>query len=213
MAEIINEIKRLKHLRFDSEVASLLNYNRVKLTNMKIRNTIPFADLLSFCKREKINFEWLLAGEAPEGDSTLSDGILSSEFVLVPKMEGAINAGQGVIPELHVEFRVAFRRDWISRKGDPRQMSLIRVTGDSMTPTLLAGDVVLVDHRRNFVDPQGGIYAININDAIMIKRIQVQFATGRLRIISDNPHYETFEVEQERIRINGRVIWFARELE
>jgi phage repressor protein C with HTH and peptisase S24 domain len=71
-----------------------------------------------------------------------------------------------------VDIKIAFRRDWIKKKGSPGNMSLIKVSGDSMQSTLLSGDIVLVDHGHNYIDPQGGIYAIAVDGEIMIKRVQ-----------------------------------------
>jgi len=110
-------------------------------------------------------------------------------------------------------MKVAFRRDWISRKGDPSRMSIIRVKGDSMKPTLLNGDLILVDHGLDYVEAPGGIYAIYINDVIVAKRIQVLYDTGKVRIISDNTQWEPMDVAEDQIRVNGKVIWFARELD
>ncbi len=56
-----------------------------------------------------------------------------------------------------VEMQIAFRRDWIHQKGCPQKMSLIRVIGVSMKPTLESGGIVLIDHGRDYVDPHGGI--------------------------------------------------------
>jgi len=140
-------------------------------------------------------------------------GARVEEFVYVPVVSGRISAGGGLIPDTSIELRLAFRRDWIQRHGDPRNMSLIRVSGDSMEPTLYSGDIVLVDHNRNYIDPQGGIYAIAMDDIIMIKRLQMIYPSKKIRVISDNPKYETFEIDPENIIINGKVIWFAREIE
>jgi phage repressor protein C with HTH and peptisase S24 domain len=92
-------------------------------------------------------------------------------------------------------------------------MSLIRVSGDSMEPTLLSGDLVLVDHGRQHIDPQGGIYAISMDHEIMIKRIQILYYKKVLKIISDNNKYEPFEAAADQVNINGKVIWYGRELE
>ena len=92
-------------------------------------------------------------------------------------------------------------------------MSMIRVRGDSMEPTLQSGDLALVDHGRNYVDPQGGIYAIAIDHTIMIKRLQVLHPSKTIRVISDNGRYEPIETDLDRLRINGKVIWFGREIE
>ncbi len=47
----------------------------------------------------------------------------------------------------------------------------------------------------------------------MIKRIQPLFHEKKLKIISDNQRYETIEVDPEHVRINGRAIWYGREIE
>lgn len=133
-------------------------------------------------------------------------------FVLIPQVVGSISAGCGLTPDDNVEMRVAFRRDWIARKGRSQNMSLIKVRGDSMEPTLLDGDLVLVDHGRASIASQGGIYAIAIDDEIMIKRVQPVFP-DKLLVISDNKQYPTQEIATENVRVNGKVIWFARDLE
>ncbi len=64
-----------------------------------------------------------------------------------------------------------------------------------------------------YVDPQGGIYAIAMDNIIMIKRLQAIYPAKKIRIISDSPKYEPLEAEPEQVIINGKVIWFGREIE
>ncbi|MBU4370975.1 MAG: S24 family peptidase [Proteobacteria bacterium] len=71
----------------------------------------------------------------------------------------------------------------------------------------------MVDHSRTSVTPQGGIYAISINHEIMIKRIQVLFPQNKLRILCDNSHYDPIEADPDQVKINGKVIWFGRDME
>jgi phage repressor protein C with HTH and peptisase S24 domain len=47
----------------------------------------------------------------------------------------------------------------------------------------------------------------------MIRRVQISYPSGELRIISDNPKYEASEVEADKVGIFGKVIWYSRELE
>lgn len=138
---------------------------------------------------------------------------LQNEFVIIPQISGRISAGGGLVPVDNVEMRIAFRKDWIQSKGSPQNMSLIHVSGDSMEPTLESGDIVLIDHNRNYVDPNGGIYAVVIQEEIMVKRLQMVYPSNRIRIISDNAKYEPMEVEFELLKINGKVVWFGREVE
>jgi hypothetical protein len=139
--------------------------------------------------------------------------IFTDEFALIPQVAGSISAGSGRVPDDSADFQCAFRRDWIKKKrGNPNNLSLIKVAGDSMEPTLRDGDLVLVDHGRNSIASQGGIYAIAIDDEIMIKRVQPIFP-DKLLVISDNKQYPAQEIATEHIRVNGKVIWYARDLE
>lgn len=135
------------------------------------------------------------------------------DFVYIPQVRGEISAGEGSVPDDVIELKIAFAKDWLKRRGDPKNLSLIRIRGDSMEPTLRSGDLVLVDHNRNYLDPQGGIYAVAMDNLIMIKRVQVLYPTDRVSIISDNPQYESIEIKSAEVRINGKIIWFGRELE
>jgi len=157
-----------------------------------------------------INNQWpMMVRETAEGAEYTRD----PEFIYVPQMGGRISAGGGLVPDNTVEVRLAFRKEWILRKGDPRYMSLIRVSGDSMDPTLQSGDLVLIDHNRNTLDPQGGIYAVAVDDIIMIKRLHADFTSKKIYIISDNERYSAIQVDFDQVKINGKVIWFGRELE
>lgn len=165
-------------------------------------------------------FEWILTGEGPmkKEDRPHRIGLVqpdfpADDFVLIRQVNGKISAGNGVMPDDSIDVQAAFRKDWIKRKGGkPDNMSLIKVAGDSMEPSLLSGDLVLVDHGRNSIAAQGGIYAITIEDEIMIKRVQPAFP-DKLLVISDNKQYPTFEISKDKVRVNGKVIWFAREME
>jgi len=133
------------------------------------------------------------------------------EYVFIPQVAGRISAGGGLEPDNTIELKMAFRKDWVERKGNPNDMSIIRVLGDSMEPTLQSGDLVLINHSRNYIDPQGGIYALAIDGQIMLKRVQLVPSKGHARIISDNPQYETEIVPLSQLVVNGKIIWFGRE--
>lgn len=174
-----------------------------------------------------VNLNWLLTGE---GDMFIKppaqtigetpaeykeNKFIGEDFVLIPMVSGKISAGKGLAPieDAEIVLKLAFRLEWIKRKGDYTKMSLIRVEGDSMEPTLLCGDIVLVDGNRNFIDLHGGIYAIFVNDSIMIKRVQILLKEKALKIISDNPKYEPIILSPEEVHVIGKIIWIGREIE
>lgn len=149
----------------------------------------------------------------PELTSPFPYNGTEKEFVYIPQMAGRISAGGGLVPDDYVEIKLAFRLEWIKRKGNPENMALIKIAGDSMEPTLLSGDLVLIDRSRNYLDPQGGIYAIAVDNVIMIKRLQAEYPARKVKIISDNRHYPDIEADPDKVKITGKVIWFGRELE
>jgi len=190
-----------------------------ELTYITNYGTMAFSDIChrfnksTFETQEWIENQLRQRRELKQLVSVSEEAAPHGDFIYIPMVSGKISAGGGLIPETAVELKLAFKRDWIQKHGDPRNMSLIRVSGDSMEPTLNSGDIVLVDHNRNYIDPQGGIYAIAMDDIIMIKRLQVIYPSKKVRIISDNVKYEPLEAESEQIIINGKVIWFGREIE
>ncbi len=168
-----------------------------------------------------VRMEWLVSGEEPMYSTEVAREAVGGystrvhrDLVFIPMMQGRISAGGGLVPDERPEIALAFRRDWISRKGDPRNMSVIRVKGDSMSPTLQEGDVILVNHNIKSVTPDGGIFAITDGGQISVKRIAVNVAGGMLYIISDNKElYSPYPADPAQVIINGKVIWYGRDLE
>lgn len=58
-----------------------------------------------------------------------------------------------------------------------------------------------------------GVFAISIKHEIMVKRVQILLREGRLCIISDNKQYEPIEAPVDHVSVNGKVIWYGRDLE
>lgn len=191
----------------------------------------PKFEILAFIQnRYKISLDWIVDGHTGQftddrraepfpgagvrcRDSGVDSdiGVLpADEFVFIPQMAGTVSNGE-LAPDRTTEMRIAFRRDWIARKGLAQNMSIIKVQGDSMDPTLMSGDLVLVDHSKD-ATTRGGLFAITIDQEILIKRIQ-PLMDSKLLVISDNAKYTTLEMAAENIHINGKVIWFAREIE
>lgn len=181
------------------------------------RNKPNAENLVKFVDYFGCTYEWLLTGEGQPfslmDKKAMAPDFPPDDFVFIRQVRGKISAGGGLSPDNAVDLMLAFRKDWIKRKGKPENMSLIKVQGDSMEPTLLSGDLVLVDHNKTTIAPQGGIYAISINHEIMIKRVQILFPEGCLRIISDNKQYEPIEAPVDQVRVNGKVMWYGRDLE
>jgi len=132
------------------------------------------------------------------------------EFAKVDRYLVDLSAGPGSNGDNAEKIApMAFRADWMRQQGlEVGKCVVVSVKGDSMTPTLADGDLVLVDRTeqpiRNmqiyaFVDPDGNA---------MVKRFEL--GEDQLIIRSDNPAYPTTVLagpDANRLNRIGRVVW------
>ena len=94
----------------------------------------------------------------------------------------------------------------------PGSLSAWRVRGDSMVPTLVDGDAVLID-CADLAAARDGIYAIRTDFGVLVKRISFHPVTNRLSIMSDNSAYPAIhDCDANVVRIIGRIIWAGRHI-
>lgn len=134
-------------------------------------------------------------------------------MILVPKLAIGASAGAGAsVDGEAVEGEVAFDPKWLRDLGaDPRALSIIRVEGDSMAPTLDDGDDILVDGGDAAARLRDGIYVLRMDDVLMVKRVARAPGQGRISVISDNPHYRSWDdLPMALVQLVGRVVWTGR---
>ena len=171
-------------------------------------------NLSAICEILSLDLDYLaVKGEAGEIHPVAhSESDLPDEFSLVEKRKGAISAGPGLRPDNDVDFRLAFRNDWLEQFGGAQQLFVVRVEGDSMEPTLQESDTVLINKNANAIGAGGGIFAINWHNMVLVKRLQMNPQTDEIIIKSDNQKYDSMVVKPHEIQIEGKVIWYGREL-
>ena len=98
-------------------------------------------------------------------------------------------------------------------QGDPADLRLLKIRGDSMEPVLSDGDAVMINIMDGITSPPG-IFAIFDGVGIMVKRIEVIPDSDPIlaRISTANTQYSAYQRNLNDIRIIGRVIWFSRSL-
>ena len=105
-----------------------------------------------------------------------------------------------------VADHVAFHRDWMRRRAlRAERCSLVEVAGDSMSPELLDGDTVLVDHSRR--EPVAGkVFALQTAEGPVVKRLRR--GAGRWWASSDNDASDqTSRALDAADAIIGCVVW------
>jgi hypothetical protein len=133
---------------------------------------------------------------------------------LVPKLAVGASAGAGALNDLEaLAGKVGFDEKWLRHMGlDPARLSLIRVEGDSMQPTLNDGDDIMVDTAAADRAPKKGIHVLRLDGTLMVKRL-LPGKGGKLSILSDNPAFAPIEdVEAKEVAVVGRVVWVGRKL-
>ena len=94
------------------------------------------------------------------------------ELVPVTRVPVRASAGPGAIPgDETTKPYFAFDPLWLkSLTGSPAsKLSVIRVEGDSMAPTLSAGDDILVDLADAGERLRDGIYVLRVDGALLVK--------------------------------------------
>ena len=94
------------------------------------------------------------------------------------------------------------------------RLVIFETVGDSMAPTIMSGDRVIVDSQHRVPSPDG-IYALRDGFGnIVVKRLHLlrKGAAPRLKIISDNSHHPIEEVGADEVAIVGRVLWVLKRL-
>lgn len=203
-----------------AHVAEMAGVNRSFVYDiLRGRSTRPGLDrLLAVASVLKVEVEWLIHGigdvEGPAPFIENPDGafVTIAQAGVRPSMGG----GSVVLEEQDAPGRAYhFRKSWIKNglKASPSQLRIMKVEGDSMEPTLMNGDTVLVDMTRKSPNPPG-IFVLDDGMGLVAKRLQhvPNSDPPAVRVISDNKHYPEYERTAEEINIIGRIRWFAREI-
>ena len=138
------------------------------------------------------------------------------DSVAIPEYDVSLSAGDGFVVD-----RESTRRYWslprflvVDRLNvSPSQATVQEVIGDSMEPTLSSGDYVLIDlSDRRLGLP--GVFAVWDGDALVCKRLERVPGSepAKVRLKSDNPLHGEYQVDEERVRVIGRVRWVTRRM-
>lgn len=80
-----------------------------------------------------------------------------------------------------------------------------------MEPKFYTGDRILVDTTERTLSRMDGYYWITLWGAHGLKRLR-PVGPQRVQVISENPEHAPIEVDASELTIEGRAIWFGRDL-
>ena len=119
---------------------------------------------------------------------------------------GRVAAGKPTLAVEHVEETLPLPAEWV--KG--REVFLLKVKGDSMSPYILPGDYVIV--RSQPSAENGDVVVTLMGDESTVKRF---FKKGkRIELRPDNEHWETIRIENGsgEVQILGKVTGVFRKV-
>ena len=119
------------------------------------------------------------------------------------------------LPVLNSNEKILFSKDFIKRNLNIKKyddLVLMNVDEDNMQGTFNKNDIALIVKFKDNISPkkyEDGIYALNINEKISIRRLQFLKLPKRtlVTIISDNKNYSDQNVALEDLSIFGEVVW------
>lgn len=194
-----------------TELASALNINRSAITQARKKDSIPDKWILQLYRTFGLNPDWVETGSGQTFLKKSADS--DSIFKNIPKVKARLSAGGGSFEVgSEIEGYYAFRKDWLSKKGTINKMVLMDIFGNSMEPEMKDGDTILIDESQKNV-LAGAIYAVGVDDTIMVKRLEKH--PNKLVLLSDNRDYHPIYLQGNEInsvRIIGKVVWICREL-
>ena len=194
-----------------NELASVLKINRSAITQARKKGSIPDKWILQLYRSFGLNPDWVETGSGQTFLKKFTSR--DSEFNNIPKVKARLSAGGGSFEVgSEIERYYAFRKDWLSTKGTINKMVLMDIFGNSMEPEIKDGDTILLDETQKDI-LAGAIYAVGIDDTIMVKRLEKH--PNKLVLLSDNKDYSPIYLQGSEInsvRIIGKVVWICREL-
>lgn len=153
--------------------------------------------------------EELLGGPAPAESP-------HDRLVSVRRHPVTVSAGPGVVvSEELARASFGFDERWLKSltPTSVERLSVVRVEGDSMAPTLNAGDDILVDLADAADRLRDGIYVLRIDDSLVVKRIALNPMRRNVTVQSDNPAYADWpDCNVKDLNCIGRVIWAGRKV-
>lgn len=134
--------------------------------------------------------------------------------VLIPMLDIGYSMGSGMfVEDAQPTAMVPFFREWLRpiMHGRFDDLFVTRGEGDSMMPTLLDGDLAIVDRAQATIRNQDRIWCLTYGELGMIKRVR-KLPDGGYQINSDNPAVTAITAYDGEMHVVGRVIWIGRKV-
>lgn len=157
-----------------------------------------------------VNLDWLTAKDAM-GGGAMEDG--RDGYVSLLELDLSYGMGGGTfLDEQDPDATMAvFDPRWLNTitTSPPSLLFIARGAGDSMMPTILDNDTLLIDRGQRRITQQDRIWTLSYGGLGMIKRVR-RTPKGMFLLMSDNPAISTIEATEDELHVVGRLAWIGR---
>lgn len=215
---VLDRIKEYYKLKGNADLARFLGVAPNTITNWYGRKTFDIDVIYTKCV--DIDMNWLLTGE---GKMLRNEESPPSEPIdgAIPLAHPAHSPGEG-IPLIPISAMAgAFTGEHTVLEYECERFVvptfkgaefLISVKGSSMYPKYNSGDIVACKRlsMRDIFFQWNKVYVLDTDQGPLIKRVKPGSDTGHVLIVSDNVHYEPFELALEQIHHVALVVGVIR---
>lgn len=167
------------------------NVSRWMSLNDSIRQNIPNTILAKISDLLNVDIKYLLCMQ--EEKQKINHTANNEDYTMLLSYDIRAGAGaEGYLPDMPESTKIPVANKLLNG-SNPDFLHIIQVAGDSMEPTISDSDWLIVDMISNgktnrMFEKVPGIYLVNIDGYIQIKRLEFRGTKG-VDIISDNQIY------------------------
>lgn len=195
-------------IKSKAELSRKLSMSRATIGMWLNGNNKPSGDnLLKLAEALECSPEWLQTGKLSPIAAPVQNS--AQQYSMIPMLDVELAAGHGSYAEQERAVdHVPISTEWIfQQEYYESDLKVVAVKGDSMTPRLHDGDLVLINLAENR-PVHNGVYAIELEGELKIKRILRPDQWNTI-ISSDNEEYAPIPIQNTEIsqlRIIGRAV-------
>jgi SOS-response transcriptional repressors (RecA-mediated autopeptidases) len=204
MGERIAKLRDSEHLT-QEELAIKVGLTRAALSHYEKGRREPDIDTVKrIADYFGVSLDYLMGYHNLRDHPTVKEW--ASEFIPAAKKApilGSIPCGMPL-----EEFQDRLGEEFLPPDIPPGEYYYLIASGDSMEPTIMDGDRVLVHVTTDIVD--GKIYAVRVDDESTLKRVYRY--NGRIELVPDNPKHIRQIYSKTNIYIHGEVLKVTRDI-
>lgn len=190
-----------------TELAKRTGLSRAVIDKYKNGESDPSRTrLLALAEAGEVSLEWLAGGDGDidtetkvfRASNAIREGVPEEHGKLYPVPVISIVAGAGngaLVLKEEAESYIGFDPAWLRTNWNlsPNDLFTIPTIGESMEPTVKAGEFLLCSRSEAHLKPGDGIYVIRLDGHVLVKRLQL-LPGGKLMVSSDNDAYKPYEI-------------------